>query len=159
MTDVSPQNIVEAYTMAVKASEAKTETKLQAYDKVIAFCENNQECSLENSTKRNMLLFWAYDQVAEAKLAEKKYPDALDIWRKASRLPGEPEVKIKLGLKMLDAVDKGRFSIPEKARQIVEITGYLQKAYSENNDEAGMQRMERLQNTAAYLLGGSKLKH
>ena len=106
-----------------------------------------------------MLLFWAYDKVAEAKLAEKKYPDALDIWRKASRIPGEPEVKIKLGLKMLDAVDKGRFSIPEKARQIVEITGYLQKAYSEKNDEAGMQRMERLQNTAAYLLGGSKLKH
>lgn len=154
-----PQNIVEAYAKASKTAELNPKMRLDAYDEVISFCENDQKCSLENSLKRDMLLFWAYDNVAQSNMDAKRYHEALEVWQKAGKLIRSPQARIDLGTKMLEAADKSHLSIPQKAQKIVEITHYLQEAYHEIGDEPNFERIKRLNDVATYLLGGSKSKH
>ncbi len=159
MKENIPQNIVEAYIMAAKVGELEPEQKYKAFDDVISFCESNAECLAEDSLKRNTLLFWAYDKLAQSKMKEAKYVEAIDLWEKAQKLLQSPQTKVKLGNKILEAIEKSKIGISDKAKRIIRVTTYLQKVYSEIGDNESMNRMERLQNVAAFLLGNSKTKH
>ena len=159
MTEHLPQNIVEAYAAASKAAAYNPELKEEAFDKVAAFCENNAKCLIENSVKRNVLLFWAYSNMAEAMMETGRFDEALKVLHKAKDLPEENEDKINTGFKMLEAIDRCRFSIPQKAAKITEVCRYMQKAYSDAGDYDGIKKMEHLQAAAEYLLGTPKHKN
>ena len=159
MKENIPQNIVEAYTIAAKIGELDPEQKYKAFDEVISFCEGDANCWAEDTLKRNTLLFWAYDKLAQSKMKEAKYTEALDLWEKAQNLVQSSQSKVKLGNKILEAIEKSKIGISDKAKRIVRVTAYLQKVYSEIGDNESMNRMERLQNVAAFLLGNSKTKH
>ena len=153
------KNIVEAYGIAARASKLNAQVRFEAFEKVISFCESDDVCSAADTVQRNMLLFWAYNNLAEVKFAEKKYGDALDLWYKSSSLLKESDAKIALGTKMLESADKGAFSIPEKAKRIFLIAGYLQEAYREKGDYESASRLDRLKKTADYLLHSSERKN
>ncbi len=159
MLENSPKNIVEAYKLAIQASNLEPELKVEAFDEVVSFCEKNDTCFNDDSVKRKTLLFWAYNKLAKANIDEGQYEKALDIWQKAQNLVYSPYGKIKLGNDMLDAVEKSKMPINDKAKLIVRITALLYEAYNKTGDEENASRMERLQNVASYLLNSSKLKH
>lgn len=159
MSEILPQNIVEAYTMASKAAMMNPELKDEAFESVSVFCENNDVCLAENSIKRNILLFWAYTNMASSKFEAGRFDETLAIWQKAKELTEDPETRIDVGFKMLETVERCRLSIPQKAKEIINICRYMQEAYQKLEDSDGLQKMEHLQASAEYLLNGTKLKH
>lgn len=151
MSDQEPQNIVEAYAAASRTA-AKYPEQAAVYDKVVDFCENDAECRAENSLKRNMLLFWSYDHMAAEHMEKKEYEQALRLWRRARHLPQTPEMRIELGHKMLEAVDRSHLSIPRKAGIIADTAVYLQQAYQATGDEDNSRKMKRMIEVASHLL-------
>ena len=151
-----PKDIVEAYALAVKARESCTR---KAFEDVVNFCENDLQCSTDNSKKRNTLLLWSYDRLAQSFAKTNNYAQAYDWWHKAVVLNGSLQVKIKLGLNMLDAANKGFANMREKAAKVAETTSFLQKFYQENNDIANSQKMQKLNDAATGLLVLSKAKN
>lgn len=159
MAENMPKNIVEAYKRASQEVEKNPESRNAEYTKVVNFCDGNEECHWENSIKRNMLLFWSYDNMAEDEVEHKHYRQALEIWKKAKNLPKSAMVRAEVGQKMLDAVDKGNMSIPEKTDEIVEICRYLQRAYQDLGDEENAEKMARLEKAAGNLMKSTKGKN
>ena len=159
MTENLPQNIVEAYAAASKAVAYNPDQKEEAFEKVVSFCENNAKCLVENSLKRNVLLFWAYSNMANAMLEEGRFEEALEVLQKAKDLPEENEAKIDTGFKMLEVIDRCRLSIPQKAEKITDVCHYMQRAYYAAGDQDGLKKMEHLQAAAEYLLGGSRQRN
>ncbi len=159
MTDSGPQNIVEAYKIASQAAQLVPEAAEAAYGKVVDFCEQDAACLLDDTLKRNTLLFWAYSNVAEESLAAGKYEQAIENWYKAALLRKDTAVRIELGQKMLEATNVAAFSLAEKAKQIVKISLFLQEAYQAAGDTDASEKMARLNDTAGYLLNASKRKH
>ena len=151
MSEDKPCNIVEAYAVASKTA-AKYPQKRRIYDKVADFCENDRVCRTEDTVKRNTLLFWTYDHMAGEYAESKRYEQAFVTWRKALPLVWSPEEQIRLGQKMLDAVDHSRLSIPRKAGAIAETAAYLQQAYQQIGDEENSQRMKRMVDLASDLI-------
>lgn len=154
-----PQNIVEAYKAALKVSDLNPESKEQVFDEVITFCENDDVCRNDKSVKRKTLLFWAYNKLAILKMEANQYEKALDLWQRAQNLVQSYEGKIKLGGRMLNAIEKSKLSMNEKARRIAKTSAFLRDAYLKIGDEENADRMERLQNVASYLLSSSRSKH
>lgn len=70
-----PHDITQVYRWAneVADSSKDLDDRIEAYDKVINFCNGNEICRLDRSIKKNTLLYWAYNNVAEAYL-QKKHP-------------------------------------------------------------------------------------
>lgn len=151
-----PKDIVEAYALAVKARESCTR---KSFNDVINFCENDLKCSTDNSYKRNTLLLWSYDKLAQSFVRTGSYASAYDLWSKALPLTSSDELKLKLGLNMLEAADKGFANMQEKASKIVETASILQKVYHENNDSKNSQKMQKLIDNASALLLQSKSKN
>jgi len=146
---VMPKDIIEAYAMAVKARESCTR---KAFAEVVEFCENDLQCSADNSRKRNILMLWSYDKLAQSYARAKDYEQAYNYWRKALALTTSAAIRLNLGLKMLDAADKSIADITRKATKIVEITTMLQKVYQENGDVDNVQKMQSLTISAMRLL-------
>lgn len=159
MTENFPENIVDAYSQAVKAAALNPDLKEEAFGAVIDFCDNNQACSLDSSIKRNMLLFWSYNNIASAMIEAGKFEEAFEVLQKAKDLPEDAEARIDIGFKILEVLDRCKFSIPQKAVKIVDICHYLQNAYQSIGDTDGLQKMEHLQAAAQYLLNGSNLQN
>ena len=154
-----PENIVEAYSQAARMTALNSDLKEEAFEKVIDFCDSNQQCSLDSSIKRNMLMFWSYSNIATAMVDAGRFEEAFDVLQKAQDLPEDAEDKIDIGFRMLEVLDRCKFSIPQKAVKIVDICHYLQEAYRVLGDQDGLQKMEHLQAAAQYLLNGSKRKN
>lgn len=159
MTESIPQNIVEAYTQASKATMLNPKMKGAAFESVVDFCESDNQCRHEDTVKRNQLLFWSYNNAAISYFDDGNFDEALELWNKAKGLIDDANVKTDIGFKMLEAIERCRFTIPQKAVKIIEICQYLKQAYQQLNDSGGLQKMEHLQAAAEYLLGGSKLKN
>ena len=154
-----PENIVEAYGLAAKAFDSDPLNKQKIFEDVISFCENDVECKADDSLKRNTLLLWAYDKLAMAKFDASLYAEALAIWQKSYKLALSSKTKINIGNKMLEAVEKANMKMSEKAKNIVKITAFLHKAYSDEKNQEAAERIQRLQNVAAFVLGESKSTH
>lgn len=84
----TPQNIMQVYRNATlevdKASDY--DTKIAAYGKVINFCSSTLSCRLDRSVKKNMLLYWAYNNVAEAYINKHEVNKAVQNFRRALQL-------------------------------------------------------------------------
>ena len=158
MTKNAPCNIVEAYKMALQEVEKNSENCYVEYNKVVDFCDNNEVCNLENSIKKNMLLFWSYDNMAKDEMKHKKYIEALNIWKKAKGLLESSEMRVELGQKMLDAVDRSKLSIPEKTKEIAEICRYMQQAYQNLGDADNVSKMKHLETSANTLMKSKRAK-
>ncbi len=151
-----PKDIVEAYALAVKARESCTR---KAFEAVVNFCENDLKCSTDFSQKRNTLLLWSYDRLAQSFVRAGNYGSAYDLWNKAMPLAPSNEVKLKLGLCMMEAADKGYANMHEKASRIVETASFLQKVYRDNQDNSNATKMQKLIDNASALLVQSKFKN
>lgn len=154
-----PQNIVEAYRQAVYRKQNARDIKPDVFDAVIEFCENNDRCRVENSIKRNTLLFWAYDKSAEVWWQRKDFFRAVDLWQKAMVLTQKTSEKIKIGHKVLAATETADAAMSEKAKIIVKTASVLEKEYLKAGDERSAKRMHGLQLKAEQLLRFSKMKH
>lgn len=151
-----PKDIVEAYALAVKAREGCTR---KAFEDVINFCENDLKCSSDDSRKRNTVLLWSYDKLAQSFMRSADYGAAYDLWCKALPLTSSSKVKLTLGLNMLEAADKTNINMQEKATKIVETALILQKIYAADNDSINSLKMQELADKASQLLPSSKLKN
>ncbi len=149
-----PRDIVEAFALAMKARENSSR---KAFQDVINFCENDLKCSVDNSRKRNTLLLWSYDRLAQSHFKSQDYHLAYNLWKKALPLTNSSHLKLDLGWNMLEAADKEAANIYEKAAKIAETAATLQAVYQENNDPINSQKMQKLFNAAANLLVKSKL--
>ena len=158
MSKEAPKNIVEAYKNAAQEVEKNPKSRGVEYGKVVDFCDNDEACHLENSLKRNMLLFWSYDNMAEDEVGHKQFTRAIELWQKAKDLLKSPEMRVELGQKMLDMVDKSKMSIPEKTKEIAEICRYLQQAYKDLGDMENARKMEHLEKSATNLMKPRRLK-
>ncbi len=159
MTDNLPQNIVEAYKNASQAALMFPKESGEAYEKVIEFCKKDADCVLDKTLKRNTLLFWAYNNVAEKAASAERYEQAIDNWLEAAELSKDVAVKIELGQKMLEAANLVDCNIPQKAQYITKISLLLQQTYLATGDEKAAEKMARLNDTANYLLNNSNRKH
>lgn len=155
----SPYDIVKAYGTASRVSALNPKMQFQEFSKVINFCEGKTSCDWDNSVKRNMLLFWAYNKIAEMKVNEGNYIEALNNWQKGCKLVRNTETRIKIGNKMLELIDKVQLNIPEKAERIIFITHYLYDAYNEIGDVDNAYKMARIKDIATNLTSTTIVKH
>ncbi len=141
----SSENIFTAYK---KAAEAVTrlelwQDKLTAWQMVADFCRDGGNCSLENKSARDTVLFWTYNKMGN--LAAENDPDvsrAVEYYRNA--LPFSPRQydRITVYRKIarlykqagdiaawLDTVKK----IIRKEEDIAEITAYVEQARRESD--------------------------
>lgn len=151
-----PKDIVEAYTLAVKARDSATR---QAMREVIDFCENNLQCSADQSLKRNTLLLWAYKRLAASYAKAKDFAKAYELLCKASEIPAGFNAKVALGFNMLRAANNMSDDINAKATKVTHTAEFLKNVYDEAGDEENYHRMLKLQNAALRVLQQSSVKH
>lgn len=79
-----PQNIIQVFRLANQSAgaSANSDDKIRAYDKVIRFCSDTASCRTDGSLKTKMLLYWAYNNVADAYLGKKDAKSALEYLQK-----------------------------------------------------------------------------
>lgn len=82
VSENKPQNIMQAYKMAIlDARKAEDfDAEIEAYRKVIDFCRNTSECRKDTSIRRQVLLRWAYEKIAEAYWHKKDKNRALNFF-------------------------------------------------------------------------------
>ena len=148
-----PKNIVDAYRNAVNGSDDAN------FSEVIAFCENDKKCQDDNSLKKNTLMYWSYKKIAMFYEKNKRYKQAYLFWQKAFDFANTSDIRIKIGYKMLDAVNNIKTSMSEKAADIVKIATGMQKEYNLQGNEEKSLQMLKLQKTAEKLLKKSKALH
>lgn len=144
-----PRDIVEAYSLAVKARENATR---KAFMDVIDFCESNTECWKDNSLKRNTLLFWAYDKLADSYARGRDFTKAFEIWNKAKEVPASYYARLSLGMNMLQAANNADDTILEKANKVAHAANFLKKTYEGVGNYIDAERMENLQDAAMAVL-------
>lgn len=144
-----PKDIVEAYSLAVKARENTTR---KAFMDVINFCENNMECLTDNSLKRNTLLFWAYDKLADSYARGKDFAKAFELWNRAKEIPASYHAKLSLGMNMLQAANNAEDNIFGKANKVAHAANFLKKTYESVGNYVDAERMEHLQASAVAVL-------
>lgn len=105
---VLPQNIVQAYRAANEQAGLTTDydDKIHAYDKVINFCSGSSSCRLDRSRKRNVLLYWAYNNVADAYVQKNNFEEAINHYEKSLPLARENREKISVLEKLADVYEK-----------------------------------------------------
>lgn len=61
-------DILHVYKLANdKANETDNyDTKINAYDEVVNFCNNSEACRIDDGTKRKMVMYWSYCNIGEA---------------------------------------------------------------------------------------------
>ncbi|MBE6467908.1 MAG: hypothetical protein E7004_04890 [Alphaproteobacteria bacterium] len=149
----SPNDISEVYKNALSTRQNSD------FGEVIAFCEKNQKCQKDNSLKKNMMLFWSYKKIALFYEKSKNYEKAYLFWQKVNKLQIKPELRVKVGHKLLRLVNDMKMPIDKKAGEIVKIAGYMQKAYKELGNVKSIERIAKLQSVAEKLLKKSKYLH
>ena len=154
-----PKNIVEAYKIASKAMSWEPQKKHAAFVKVIDFCENDKACKLNKSIKRDTLLFWAYDKCAQAKVETENLEEAVELWFRAIDLTENELIKIDIGDKILKNLEASRIAMSVKAKLILRTALVVEKACQNLGLQERALQMRRLQETAEFVVGSSKMKH
>ena len=126
---------------------------------MISFCENDKDCREDNSLKKNVLMFWSYKKIALFYEKNKRYNQAYEFWQKALNFATKYEVKINIGHKLLELINKMRLPMIEKAGEIVKVVGYMQKEYAREGNKESVLRISKLQDAAEKLLKKSKMLH
>lgn len=147
------KNIVDAYRKAI------SKTKIDDFQNVVSFCENDTKCREDNSLKKNILMFWSYKKIALFYEKGKRYRQAYNFLQKAFEFSINSDEKIKIGYNMLVLVNKMKASMREKAEEIVRITNIMQKEYEFKGNKESVLLISKLQDAAQKLLKKSKALH
>lgn len=149
-----PQTIMEAFRLAndMVAESRNLDDMIAAYDKVVNFCSGTVSCRMERNTKRDMLLYWAYDNIARA-YRQKGLPAAANLYyQKALTLAHDDKQKARVLEKMLDAAGAEDLRVADKCRKILAIVNRLTVIYKKNSGSADLQRVIELGEKTLALL-------
>ncbi len=181
-TEIRPQTLMQAYRLADRqAREAGTDDeKIQAYSKVINFCDGRMLCRLDKSIKKNTLLFWAYNNVADAYIRKREYDAALNYLGKALKFARSTKEKKRVAEQIvslrpenihdnagsfimvlenaLNVISRGRLPVIEKCRNVLEVCKRLDSLYKLKGDDANRQRISELSAKTVSLMKKAQKK-
>ncbi len=144
--NASSQNIMQVFQNAnnIIAESASIDEMITAYDKVIKFCAENSACRNQRSTKRDVLLYWAYNNIANS-YRKKTMPEvAFKYYEKALNVAVSDKQKSMAMESMLDVVAQENLRVSEKCHKILKITKNLIKIYRKNEDVYDLKRISEL---------------
>lgn len=150
----NPQNIMQAFQRAndMVAESSNFDDMISAYDQVIRFCSNTASCRNEKSTKRDTLLYWAYQNIANA-YSRKKMPEAAYLYFEKALATAETDRQKSTVLeKMLDVVGKENLRVADKCRKILGLANQLTDIYKKNPDNSNLRRITALAESTLELL-------
>lgn len=150
----SSQNIMQVFQKAndIIAESSNIDEMITAYDKVIKFCSNNYNCRNEKSIKRNVLLYWAYSNIASS-YRKKIMPEiAFKYYEKALSVAVSDKQKTMALEAMLETIAKENLRVSEKCHKILRITKKLSVIYRKNADIYDLQRISALTDKTRDLL-------
>lgn len=80
-----PQNLMQAFRVARQAADNShdVDERIEAYSSVIDFCTRTEVCRMEQSIKKQTLMFWVYDRLGEAFAEKKDVVNAVDAFSKS----------------------------------------------------------------------------
>ena len=86
----APASIVQVYKQAFDCARRtdNPDDKIRAYARVIDFCANSVTCRWNPNIKRNMLLYWAHNNIAQAFKEKNRPQDARKSGSPEFRAPG-----------------------------------------------------------------------
>lgn len=149
-----PNSIVQAYKQAYQNAEkaGTPDGRIQAYAEVIEFCANTSSCRWNPNIKRNVLLYWAHNNIAQA-LKEKNQPlEALKYWQKAVYLAGDNRQKINIWERMLETWGNAPVSVTQRCEEIIRLGNLLSEAYMREGLLNEVARLERLKEKVVNLV-------
>lgn len=102
-----PGDLLRAYHAASEAAaeDASPDSKIKAYGKVIRSCGESDACRTDNSIKRNMVLYWTYNNLGDAwfqrnqnassmAVDEANYRKAISYYREAADIAVDGDEKV-----------------------------------------------------------------
>ena len=126
------------------AESSTLDDMINAYDKVVRFCSGTVACRTERSTKRDVLLYWAYDNIARA-YVKKGMPSAAELYfEKALGVAHDEKQKARVLERMLDAAGAQDMRVADKCRKILRIVNQLTDIYSRRPDNSDLKRINEL---------------
>lgn len=101
----NPGDLLRVYRKAFeRASGNKNpDVKIDAFSEVVNYCDSSQACRIDDSIKRNMVMFWTYNNLGDAWVAKTyqnptekniNFSQALDCYREAVRAARDNAEKI-----------------------------------------------------------------
>ncbi len=144
--NASSQNIMQVFQNANNtiAESSNIDEMITAYDKVIKFCAENSDCRNKKSTKRDVLLYWAYNNIANS-YRKKIMPEiALKYYEKALDVAVSDKQKTMALEAILEAIAQENLRVSEKCRKILKITKQLSSIYRKNDDIYDLKRILEL---------------
>lgn len=153
-----PQNIMQAFRLANGkiTEDSSSDDTIAAYDEVLHFCAGSEVCRLERSVKRDMLLYWVYCNIADAYIKKDMPTAACLYYEKALAMARFDEQKISVLEKMLDATGVQDLKVADKCRKIMDILTQLTKAYTQQGNQEGIQRIRNLEQKTSAVLKKTK---
>lgn len=150
----APVSIMQVYKQAYESAGRATvpDDKIRAYAKVIDFCANTHSCRWNPNVKRNVLLYWAHNNIAKA-LKEKNQPmEALKYWQKAIYLAGDTRQKVSVWEQMLETWGEAPVSVTQRCEEIIKLSASLSEIYMQEGLLHEVVRMERLKEKVSNLM-------
>lgn len=153
-----PQNIMQAFRQANGkiTEDSSSDDTIAAYDEVLRFCVGSDVCRLERSVKRDMLLYWAYCNIADAYIKKDMPTAACLYFEKALTMARSDDQKILVLEKMLDATGVQDLKVADKCRKIMGILTQLTKAYTQQGNQEDLQRICNLEQKTSAVLKKTK---
>ncbi|MBE6452683.1 MAG: hypothetical protein E7012_04260 [Alphaproteobacteria bacterium] len=153
-SNASPQNIMNAFKQANNdiAASSSIDEMIAAYDKVISFCSNSAQCRNERSTKRDVLLYWAYSNIANSYRKKNMPMIANKYYQKALSIAVSRQQKIMALEAMLTETGKEELLIADKCKKIIGISNQLIDIYRQEDDKINLQRIIALSEKTLELL-------
>ena len=123
-TPAKPQNIMQVFKLANQAAgvSANSDDRIRAYDKVIRFCADTDSCRTDSSLKTKMLLYWAYNNVADAYLRKNDAMSALEYLKRGMNFARDARELNSVLRKMSDVYQQigDRLKWLDARKQIIE---------------------------------------
>ena len=149
-----PTSLIQAYKQAFDEAEQSSnpEKKIKAYIRVIEFCANTKSCRWNPDIKRNMLLYWAHNNIAKALMEERRYAEAIHYWQKSILLAIDEVQKINVWEQMIEAWGKTAVSLQQRCQEIIKIINPLSEAYAKTAQPLEIKRLAKLKQSLAELI-------
>lgn len=103
----TPGDLLKIYKEAFEAAgqDFNPDIRIKAYDKVINYCSGSEACLIDSSVKRNMVLYWTYNNLGDAWLQRGKqsesatedghnYRNAISYYREAVTVAVDRDEKV-----------------------------------------------------------------
>ncbi len=143
-----PVDLLQAYRVANTAADmaSNLDEKIKAYDAVINFCFSSRDCLMDDSTKRNMVMYWTYNNIGDALVSKNakgsgfpfdaaNYTAALKYYEASLQVARDDAEKMSALQRMADTYkkmgDKDKWLAAKE--HIIEYMddGYKRRAYAE----------------------------